>query len=890
MEYIIGNKKFQIEYNIEEEITPSKIALRYIPFNPKKLELPPKPKLKIPERKQSDIINLNNNKRFILKNEIKNKKHYLVLKCEKAYSGITSFFASNIKIMKFEKKFFTKFRSLIIVDLSYNSLLKIPGDLFKLNYIKELNLEHNHINYIQHQLSSLKNIEKLNLSNNEISQLPNSLFKLTKLQILLINHNKIKMIPIEIGLMKGLEKLNLYNNHINELPTTLCNNSKLKNIEFEWIYLLKKSFFLSDLRDIPDDDLIYEKCFKFFSELYNKNILYCDKEMFFNSFNIPKSLYSETNIINTNNANENASELKEQKRRFFAELIKSIKLKEIQNVYKWANLIMNQKTYKEDDFLSKNKLTPLHFLFSTFNQIKLSSTNTQNKNMSNMTEKDSMIINENNKICSSNGNKISASNSKTNFSQNKEDPNEIIAKSKIIGNFLFGIFSNKIINNRSYDHWGPIHIAIRRGGYHCLEWLISKNRAMKDFSKQNNSNDFEKSIKINNSVNSLSNSIRKNQTNAQKKRFNLNLKGKEDWSPLHLSASLGLIDCVYLLLKNNAEVYSRNNNYKTPKQVSNILEINKLLTLYENYVLEEKYNKNEKDLNKNKLSTRKNTIPNQKSSQYYPSKTNINFFKEIFTNNEYSLGEISEAMCNLTMSVINPINKNYINENTLNKFFESCINELDFFNSSTKNRKNLIIISGFNSIGISLNNLFLMKLYQKVLLIPKLHLSKIIKQEMISYIEYISSINNINDNINSKNIRGIAIDNKINAYINKPKTKINHKNTNKIKNIKNGNINNNKKKINIINLATNGKNKNSKKKKLENDESETSNTNSFIIESDIFNSRNKYHNYLARKAKIRNEQGNTIISSANESCNIQESSLSISGIDSIGAGKIKYNK
>ena len=41
---------------------------------------------------------------------------------------------------------------------------------------------------------------------------------------------------------------------------------------------------------------------------------------------------------------------------------------------------------------------------------------------------------------------------------------------------------------------------------------------------------------------------------------------------------------------------------------------------------------------------------------------------------------------------------------------------------------------------------------------------------------------------------------------------------------------------------------------------------------------------------MRNEQGNTIMSSANESCNIQESSLSLSGIDSIGAGKIKYNK
>ena len=884
MEYNIGNKKLQIEYNIEEEITPSKISLRYIPFNSEILAFPPKPKLKIPEKKQSDIIN-KKNKKLIPKKEIKNKKNFLLLKCDKAYSGITTFYASNINIIKFDKKFFSHFRSLIIVDLSYNYLLKIPSDLFKLIYIKELNLEHNHINYIQHQLSSLKNIENLNISHNEITQLPNSLFKLPKLKILLINYNKIKIIPIEIGLLKSLEKLNLYNNQINELPTTLSNISKLKNIEFEWIYLLKKSFFLSDFREIPDDDFIFEKCFKFFSELYNQNILFCEKEMFFKSFNIPKSLYNETNLIN-NNINENGSELKEQKRHYFAELIKSIKLKEIQNVYKWANLIINQKTYKEEDFLSKNKLTPLHFLFSNFNQIKLTTSNTQNKNISNITEKDSMIINENNKICSSRGNKITANNSKSNLSINKTEQNEIIAKSKIIGNFLFGIFSNKIINNRSYDHWGPIHIAIRRGGYQCLEWLINKNKAMKEFYKQNNNNDFDKSIKYN-SNNSLCNSIRRNQTNVQKKRFNLNLKGKEDWSPLHLSASLGLIDCVYLLLQNNAEVYSRNNNYKTPKQVTNILEINKLLTLYENYVLEEKYNNIEKEINKNKLSSRKNNIPNQKSSQYYPSKTNINFFKEIFTNNEYSLGEISEAMNNLTMSVINPINKNFINENALNKFFENCINEIDLFSSSNRNRKNLIIISGFNSIGISLNNLFLMKLYQKIMLIPKLYLSNPIKKEMISYIKHISAMNNIKDNVNYNSINGIIVNNKINTYTTKPKIKVSNKNTNKIKNIKN---NNNKKKINIINLAVNGKNKNSKKKKYENDESESSNTNSFIIDSDIFNSRNKYLNYLARKAKIRNEQGNTIISSANESCNIQESSLSISGIDSIGAGKIKYNK
>ena len=647
--------------------------------------------------------------------------------------------------------------------------------------------------------------------------------------------------------------------------------------------------------------------------------------MFFNNYKIQKSFYDETilsslntnvntNSINSNNINETTIEIKKQKRYFFVELIKYIKLKDIQNVYKYANLIMNQKNYKEEDFLSKNKLTPLHYLFSSFNQIKLSSSNGQNKNMSNITEKDSMIINENNKICSSRGNKITTNNSKTNLSINKIEENAIIAKSKIIGNFLFGIFSNKIINNRSYDHWGPIHIAIRRGGFQCLEWIINKNKAMKEFYFQNNNNNLvDKSFKINNfnSINSFGNSIKKNQT-VQKKSFNLNLKGKEDWSPLHLSASLGLIDCVYLLLKNNAEVYSRNNNYKTPKQVTNIVEINKLLTLYENYVLEEKYNNIEKDINKNNKSSPRKNMQNQKSSQYYPSRTNINFFKEIFTNNEYSLGEISEAMKNLTMSVINPINKNNINENMLNKFFENCINELDLFSSSTQNRKNIIIISGFNSIGISLNNLFLMKLYQKILLIPKIHLSKAIKQEMTSYIEYISTMNNIKINKNNKNninsnLKTNISNNKINSYNNKTKIKPKSKNNDKIKNNKYknnsntntntntntatsiNNMNINKRKINIINLASNNKNKNLKKK-TECDESESSNTNSILMDSDTLNSRNKYRNYLARKAKIKNEQGNTIISSANESCNIQESSLSISGIDSIGAGKIKYNK
>ena len=890
MEFAIGNKKHQIEYNIQEKISNSQLVLNYT-NNIQEKRIISKNSSK---EKTSKILNLPNSEKNF-------KKYYLLLKCDKAYSGITHFYASNINIMKFEKKFFAHFRSLIIVDLSFNSLSKIPGGLFKLKYIKELNLENNHINYIQHQLSLLINLEKLNLSYNDISFLPNSLFKLQKLQILLINYNKIKFIPIEIGLMKNLQRLNLFNNLINELPTTLCNNTKLKNIDFEWIYILKKSFFLSDFKEMPDDDEIYEKCLKFFSSLFNKHILYCDKNTFFSNFSVPKSLYSENifpnvNYNTTNNIKINDTEIKLQKRNFYNEMIKYIKLKDVQKVYKYTNLILNQPDFKDEDFLSKNKMTPFHYLFSTFKQIKASNTNKQNKNMSNITEKDSMIINENNKICSSRGNKISKSGSKGNISFNKLDENIIMAKSKLIGNYLFEVLSNKIINIRSLDHWCPIHIAIRRSGYDCLEWIINKNNIMKELYSHSNNNT---TSNINNTGNSLTISIKKVPTIMQKKIFNLNLKGREDWTPLHLSASLGLIDCVYLLLKNKAEVYTRNNNYKTPKQVTNISEIIKLLTLYEIFVLEEKYNNKQKDLikkNKNKLSQR--NIHNQKSSRYYPSKTNINFFKEIFISNEYSLNEISEVMNNLTMSVINPINKNFINEKILNKFFESTLNELNLSNSSIQNRKNLIIISGFNSIGISLNNFYLMKLYQNILSHKKIHLSQLIKLEMTSYIKNISCLNKLTVNTSRFNF------NKKNI---KQKTVTNEKNNKKIKNIKtnnknqminynakghvpNPNIKNNKRKINIINLTNNSKYKSSSNKKPDIDESDSSNTNSFLLESDGFSSRNK--NLIEKRIKIKNEQGgNTILSSANESCNIQESEiskLSISGFDSKGAGRIKY--
>ena len=84
MEYIIGNKKLQIVYNIEEEITPSKIILRYIPHQINKQMFSKKPKLKNTDTNSLEKENLHKkNKNLIPKKEkekeIKLKKHYLLL-------------------------------------------------------------------------------------------------------------------------------------------------------------------------------------------------------------------------------------------------------------------------------------------------------------------------------------------------------------------------------------------------------------------------------------------------------------------------------------------------------------------------------------------------------------------------------------------------------------------------------------------------------------------------------------------------------------------------------------------------------------------------------------------------------------------------------------------
>eukprot|EP00833_Pecoramyces_ruminatium_P011391 jgi/Orpsp1_1/1185423/evm.model.c7180000093683.1 len=137
------------------------------------------------------------------------------------------------------------------INIKYAGIKEIPNDIYKLKYLKELNmynndittipssvgdvseleiinLSYNNIKEIPKEISNLKNLSELYLNLNEITSIPISIGELSKLKILDLNSNKIDTIPSEIGKLSELENLDLRYNKIQKIPDELFKLTKLK--------------------------------------------------------------------------------------------------------------------------------------------------------------------------------------------------------------------------------------------------------------------------------------------------------------------------------------------------------------------------------------------------------------------------------------------------------------------------------------------------------------------------------------------------------------------------------------------------------------------------------------------------------------------------------------
>lgn len=146
---------------------------------------------------------------------------------------------NNLRVLVLRRNKFTAIPGVIFelgqlleLDMSHNCLRILHDDVGKLKGLKKLCVSHNKIQHLPSQIGLLKFLEELDISFNELRNLPKSLCNLTKLRTLDADHNKLNQFPSEILGLCDLEELDLSGNKFENVPADIV---KLKSIKILWL-------------------------------------------------------------------------------------------------------------------------------------------------------------------------------------------------------------------------------------------------------------------------------------------------------------------------------------------------------------------------------------------------------------------------------------------------------------------------------------------------------------------------------------------------------------------------------------------------------------------------------------------------------------------------------
>ena len=79
----------------------------------------------------------------------------------------------------------------------------------------------------------------------------------------------------------------------------------------------------------------------------------------------------------------------------------------------------------------------------------------------------------------------------------------------------------------------PVHIAIKKSTKECIKWIINQNKVLKDMDRE---------------------------------VFDLNTKGKNNITPLHLAANLGKLEEILILLDSGVDILAKTLDNKTARK------------------------------------------------------------------------------------------------------------------------------------------------------------------------------------------------------------------------------------------------------------------------------------------------------------------------------------
>lgn len=121
--------------------------------------------------------------------------------------------------------------SLISLDISYNHIHQIPGQVGELVLLRELKASFNKILSIPPEIGRLKRLRRLVLNSNRLTSLPNEIGRLDQLEELIVSENQLDVIPKQLALLTVLRVLKLQNNKLKTIPFEIADVMTLEEID-----------------------------------------------------------------------------------------------------------------------------------------------------------------------------------------------------------------------------------------------------------------------------------------------------------------------------------------------------------------------------------------------------------------------------------------------------------------------------------------------------------------------------------------------------------------------------------------------------------------------------------------------------------------------------------
>ena len=109
-------------------------------------------------------------------------------------------------------------RELLRLNVSFNKLLSIAGELGDLKLLVELNLACNELSALPEEMSKLNQLRVLRCNGNRIEKLPRDIGNCIALEELRASENRLPYLPDSIGQLRKLRVLELMSNRLEMLP------------------------------------------------------------------------------------------------------------------------------------------------------------------------------------------------------------------------------------------------------------------------------------------------------------------------------------------------------------------------------------------------------------------------------------------------------------------------------------------------------------------------------------------------------------------------------------------------------------------------------------------------------------------------------------------------